>query len=93
VRRWATVFPLGMYAACSFTVGQVTGVSGITSFGQVLTWVAFAATLVVLAGLFRHVRHALREQDARPRAQPDVLQSRGLARYAEASKRFQPRDR
>jgi tellurite resistance protein TehA-like permease len=26
VRRWATVFPLGMYAACSFAVGQVTGV-------------------------------------------------------------------
>jgi tellurite resistance protein TehA-like permease len=55
VRRWATVFPLGMYAACSFTAGQVTGVPGLTTFGQVGTWVAFAAVLVALAGLLRHI--------------------------------------
>lgn len=52
VRRWATVFPLGMYAACSFTVGQVAGVSAITSFARVQTWVALAATVVALAGLW-----------------------------------------
>ncbi|HEY2522774.1 MAG TPA: tellurite resistance/C4-dicarboxylate transporter family protein [Streptosporangiaceae bacterium] len=56
IRRWATVFPLGMYAACSFTVGQVAGVSGITGFGRVWTWVAFAATLFALAGLFLRIR-------------------------------------
>ena len=28
MRRWATVFPLGMYAACSFTTGQVTASPG-----------------------------------------------------------------
>src|SRR6202012_865912 len=44
IRRWATVFPLGMYPACSFTVGQVAGVSAITNFARVQTWVAFAAT-------------------------------------------------
>jgi tellurite resistance protein TehA-like permease len=54
VRRWATVFPLGMYAACSFTVGQVAGVGGIISFARVQTWVALGATLVVLSGLVRH---------------------------------------
>ena len=58
VRRWATVFPLGMYPACSFTVGRVTGIAGITRFGQVGTWVAVAATLIALAGLLRHVRRA-----------------------------------
>jgi tellurite resistance protein TehA-like permease len=57
VRRWATVFPFGMYAACSFTVGQVTGITGITTFGQVWTWVAFALTLLVLAEQFRDIRH------------------------------------
>ena len=63
VRRWATVFPLGMYAACSFATGQVTGISGITGFGQAWTWVAFTASLLALAGLFRrswpvlHGRH------------------------------------
>jgi tellurite resistance protein TehA-like permease len=55
VRRWATVFPLGMYAACSFTVGRVTGDAGITRFGEVWTWVAVAATLLALAGLIRHI--------------------------------------
>jgi tellurite resistance protein TehA-like permease len=58
VRRWATVFPLGMYPACSFTVGRVAGVPGITRFGQVGTWVAVAATLLALAGLCCHVRRA-----------------------------------
>jgi Voltage-dependent anion channel len=35
VRRWATIFPLGMYPSCSFTVGKVTGIAGIVTFGQV----------------------------------------------------------
>jgi tellurite resistance protein TehA-like permease len=55
VRRWATVFPFGMYAACSVTVGQVTGISGITAFGRAGTWVALGITLLVLTGLVRHV--------------------------------------
>lgn len=62
VRRWATVFPLGMYAACSFTAGQVTGISGFAGFGHVWTWVAFTVSLLVLAGLFRHSWPVLRGQ-------------------------------
>ena len=58
LRRWATVFPLGMYAACSFTVGQVAGISGISRFGQVETWVAVAATVAVLACLARQIWRA-----------------------------------
>ena len=60
VRRWATVFLFGMYAACSFTAGQVTGVTGIISFGRVWMWVVFAVTLLVFAGLFRYICHAWR---------------------------------
>jgi tellurite resistance protein TehA-like permease len=51
LRRWATAFPLGMYAACGFVAGKVTGIAGIVDFAQVWTWVAFAATLALLAGL------------------------------------------
>jgi tellurite resistance protein TehA-like permease len=58
VRRWATVFPLGMYAACSFGTGRVTGITGITRFGQVWTWVAVAVTVPVLAGLVRRIPRA-----------------------------------
>jgi tellurite resistance protein TehA-like permease len=53
VSRWATVFPLGMYAACSFAAGQVAGISGIADFGRVWTWVAFTVSLLALAGLLR----------------------------------------
>ncbi len=69
VRRWATVFPLGMYAASSITTGQVTGITAITSFGRVWTWVAFTGWLLALAGLFRHSWPVLRGQH-RPAAQP-----------------------
>jgi len=55
IRRWATGFPVGMYAACSFTVGDVTGIGGIAEFGRVWTWVAVAATVALLAGLFRRL--------------------------------------
>jgi tellurite resistance protein TehA-like permease len=58
VRRWATVFPFGMYPACSFAVGQVTGIGGITTFGRVGTWVAVAAASLALAGLVRAVDRA-----------------------------------
>ena len=70
IRRWATVFPLGMYAACSFATGQVTGITGITGFGQVWTWVAFTGWLLALAGLLRHGWPILRGQH-RPAATED----------------------
>lgn len=59
VRRWATVFPLGMYAACSFAVGQVTGITGIGVFARVWTWLAATVGLFVLAGLIRRSWHVL----------------------------------
>jgi hypothetical protein len=51
VRRWSTVFPVGMYAACSFTVGAVTQTAGITSFARVWVWVAFGLWLVVFTAM------------------------------------------
>ncbi len=66
VHRWATVFPLGMYAACSFATGQVTGITGITEFGRVWTWVAFTGSLLALAGLFGRGWSVLRSHYAGP---------------------------
>ncbi len=63
VLRWATVFPVGMYAACSFAVGQVTGIGVITDFARIWTPIAVAVTLIVLIGL---TRRALRALTARP---------------------------
>ncbi|MQA73734.1 MAG: hypothetical protein GEU88_05210 [Solirubrobacterales bacterium] len=53
VRRWSTVFPVGMYAACSFVVGDVGSASAITSFARVWVWIALAVWVVVAFGLAR----------------------------------------
>ncbi|MDE3130317.1 MAG: tellurite resistance/C4-dicarboxylate transporter family protein [Acidobacteriota bacterium] len=51
VRRWSTVFPFGMYAACSFEVGAVTGTAGIGDFARVWVWVAVAVWALVFAAM------------------------------------------
>ena len=79
VRRWATVFPLGMYAACSFGTGQVTGITGIAGFGRWWTWVAFVASLLALGGLFRRSRLVLRSRSPAPDA-GDSSRAAGTAR-------------
>ncbi|ADB49916.1 respiratory nitrate reductase subunit gamma [Conexibacter woesei] len=48
--RWATVFPVGMYAASSFTVGAVGGHAWMTDFADVWIWVAVAVWAVVAVG-------------------------------------------
>lgn len=53
VRRWSTVFPFGMYAACSFAVGEAVPSGAITSFAQVWVWVALAVWAAVLVATIR----------------------------------------
>lgn len=59
VRRWATVFPVGMYAASSFDAGAVARVSGITDFARVWAWVALAVWLVVFSAMVWRGRRVL----------------------------------
>ena len=60
VRRWSTVFPLGMYAACSFVVGLVAHAGAITSFARGWVWVALAVWAVVLLALIRRAIEVVR---------------------------------
>ncbi len=53
VRRWATVFPVGMYAACSFDAGRAAGVAELVHFAQVWVWLAFGVWLVVFVAMLR----------------------------------------
>jgi tellurite resistance protein TehA-like permease len=53
VARWATVFPVGMYAACSFAVGTVAHATGITDFARVWVWIALALWLVLFLSTVR----------------------------------------
>jgi tellurite resistance protein TehA-like permease len=51
VRRWSTVFPVGMYAACSFIVAQLTGIRAIVDFARVWVWVALIVWVVVFSAM------------------------------------------
>jgi tellurite resistance protein TehA-like permease len=53
LRRWATVFPVGMYAVCSFAVAAAVSAPAIASFARVWVWVAVALWLVVSAATVR----------------------------------------
>jgi tellurite resistance protein TehA-like permease len=55
VRRWSTVFPVGMYAACSFIVGAITPSPPIRDFARVWVWVALAVWLVVFGAMLSRV--------------------------------------
>lgn len=51
IRRWATVFPVGMYAACSGLGGSAAHASVMTSFARIWAWVGLAVWLVVFAAM------------------------------------------
>ena len=50
VRRWATVFPLGMYSVMSVATGEITSVQALVTFGKAWAWVALAAWVVTTLG-------------------------------------------
>lgn len=49
VRRWATAFPLGMYAAAGYAVGAVDNSTWPRTFAAVWVWVAAAVWVLVAA--------------------------------------------
>ena len=53
VRRWSTVFPVGMYAACSFVVGAAATAPAITDFARGWVWVGAVVWLVVFLAMLR----------------------------------------
>lgn len=60
LRRWATVFPVGMYAAASFAIGRFLDVRGISDFARIWTWIALAFWALVCSGTFAARRRLLR---------------------------------
>jgi hypothetical protein len=53
VRRWSTVFPVGMYAACSFVAGKAATTAGIADFARVWVWAGVAVWLIVFLAMLR----------------------------------------
>ncbi|MGI5162797.1 tellurite resistance/C4-dicarboxylate transporter family protein [Spirillospora sp. CA-253888] len=53
VRRWSTVFPLGMTAVAAMTAGAVAAVPALAAVGAALLWPAVAVWALVAAGTVR----------------------------------------
>ncbi|MFJ7020697.1 tellurite resistance/C4-dicarboxylate transporter family protein [Streptomyces sp. NPDC101117] len=54
VRRWSTVFPMGMSAAAMLSVSATLDVPWLEVPGEVLLWIAVAVWVAVAAGAVRH---------------------------------------
>lgn len=52
---WSMVFPLGMYAVASMSLGRADGLPIVESVGDVWLWVAVVAYAVVLVAMLRHL--------------------------------------
>lgn len=57
LRRWSTVFPFGMYGACSAVVGAAAHAPAITSFARVWVWIALAVWALVSASMVHSAWH------------------------------------
>jgi hypothetical protein len=66
VRRWSTVFPIGMYAAGSSVVGTTAAAPAMTEFGRVWTWAGVAVWLIVAAATLRRGLHVVSGRPIRP---------------------------
>lgn len=67
MRRWATVFPLGMYSVMSVTTGAATGSTWIVEFGRAWAWVALAAWVATSVGAGRSIPAQSAQLQARHR--------------------------
>jgi tellurite resistance protein TehA-like permease len=56
LRRWSTVFPVGMYAVASFEVARAARLHWLRGFAGANVWLAVAVWVVVVAGMARHAR-------------------------------------
>jgi tellurite resistance protein TehA-like permease len=61
VRRWSTVFPMGMTATATLSVAAALGIPWLERPGQVLVWISVAVWLVVATGAVRSARAGLRD--------------------------------
>ena len=80
VRRWSTVFPVGMYAACSFAVGKGDHATAITRFARIWVWVALAVWAVVFAAMIgRAIQIVRADGEPNPRDANELTSSKPTA--------------
>jgi tellurite resistance protein TehA-like permease len=52
VEHWSMVFPLGMYAACTFQLGKAAGLAPLLFISSYFFYLALAAWILVFIGMF-----------------------------------------
>jgi tellurite resistance protein TehA-like permease len=57
MRRWSTVFPIGMAAQVSLQISRVFHEDMLWDLGQALSWVALAVWSIVAVGSLRRARN------------------------------------
>lgn len=58
--RWSSVFPVGMYCACTITLARIDDLHLIASIARRLVWVAFALWLAAAVGECRLIARSRR---------------------------------
>lgn len=56
LRRWSTIFPLGMFGAATLSTATLLNSGRLHTFGSALLWLSLPFWLVVAAGTLRHTR-------------------------------------
>ena len=64
---WSIIFPLGMYAVASISLGRADSLPIVESIGDWWLWVAVAAYVVVFIAMLRDVTHGLLHPRTRQR--------------------------
>ena len=57
---WGAVFPLGMYAACTWRVAELLEVPSLVLLPRAFLWIALGAWALTFAGLLGHLARILR---------------------------------
>ncbi|MFD7258150.1 tellurite resistance/C4-dicarboxylate transporter family protein [Streptomyces sp. NPDC059874] len=66
IRRWSTVFPLGMTAAACLSVAEPAGIAWLRPLGEVLLWIAVAACLFTCAAMLASHHRPERPREGLP---------------------------
>jgi tellurite resistance protein TehA-like permease len=59
IEYWSMVFPVGMYAACTFAIAALVHLGPLVVLAQSVAYVALALWLIAFMGLARHVVRAI----------------------------------